>query len=73
MMDFGNTEERQAALRIAVACKELNSAIADASNLGVNVKIVDLAKHWDDPSQLQVDRMERRTMILPTALDGDGL
>jgi hypothetical protein len=65
MTDFGNTEERAAALRVALACKAINEAITAAARVGVNCKVIDLVSEWDDPSRLQVDRMERRTMILP--------
>lgn len=68
-MDFGSPEEREIARRVAQACKDLNTAIFDASYIGVNVKVVDLAEVWDDHSNLQVYRMERRTMILPTNPD----
>lgn len=66
MSDFGTEEERAAALKVAEACKALNDAIWHAGYIGVNVKVVDLADSWDDHSNLRVERMERRTMILPT-------
>jgi hypothetical protein len=62
---YGNQEERQAALRVAEACQVLNKAIWDANFIGVNVKVVDLAESWDDPSNLRVERIERRAIILP--------
>lgn len=65
MSDFGNPEERALALRVAVACKELNSAISAARHLGVFIKVADLsAAHHE--SNLTIRTMERRTMILPT-------
>jgi len=66
MTDLGTPEERAIALRVAEACKELNTAIWEAAHIGVNVKIIDLADKWDDQSNLQVYRMERRTTILPS-------
>jgi hypothetical protein len=69
MTDFGNSEERAVALRVALACKELNEAISQAQHLGVYVKVVDIAADVHE-SNLQVRTMERRTMILPTALEG---
>lgn len=65
MTDFGTPEERALALRVCDACTALNNAIRSAQNIGVNVKVVDLAGTWDEPSKLQVERMERRVMILP--------
>lgn len=62
---YGTAAERQAALRVVKACQELNSAIFDAAYAGVNVRVVDLNESWDDHSNLEVHRMERRTMILP--------
>ncbi len=64
---FGTPEERAAARQVAEACKALNQALYDANFVGVNCKVVDLTERWDDHSNLQVARMERRTMILPTA------
>ena len=72
MTDFGTDEERDAALRVAEACKALNNAIWHASYIGVNVKIVDLSESWDDPTNLRIERMERRTVILPTAVSAPG-
>jgi hypothetical protein len=66
--DFGTKAERDAALCVALACKELNTSIRSAADAGVNVRIIELSKEWDAPSELQVARMERRVMILPTAL-----
>lgn len=63
MIDFGSPEEREYALRIALACKRLNEAIEAASFF---VRVVDLNR--DNPntkSQMQIDVMEKRTMILP--------
>ena len=71
MTDFGNPEERAAALRVALAAKELNSAVNDASALRLTVEIDIL--HTDQIGRprnplIQVG-IERRTMILPTALE----
>jgi hypothetical protein len=68
--DFGNSEERAVALRVALACKELNEAISHAQHIGIFVKVADLAADCHE-SNLQVRIMERRTMILPTALEGE--
>jgi hypothetical protein len=68
MTDFGTPEERAAALRVCEACKALNDALSDAGRAGVNIKIIDLNKSWDDPTRLRIERMERRVPILPTAL-----
>lgn len=70
MTDFGTPEERAVALHVALACKELNKAISCATAIGVNCRIVELNGSFEDPSELMVERMERRQMILPAALDG---
>lgn len=69
IVDFGTDQERAAAKRVAQACDALNKAIFDANFIGVNCKVVDLAENWDSYSNLQVHRMERRVMILPTEND----
>lgn len=63
--EFGTPAERQAARAVAEACQALNRAIYDAAHVGVNVRIIDLTEEWDEHSNLQVHRMERRVMILP--------
>lgn len=66
MVDFGTQTEREDALRIALACKELNAAVDAASFF---VRVIDL--NHDDPrkkSEMLIDCMERRTMILPAAV-----
>lgn len=65
---FGTPEERDAALKVCEATKALNSAIWEAHHIGVNVKIIDIREEWDDPTELQIQRMERRVKILPSAL-----
>jgi hypothetical protein len=67
MQEFGSLEERQAARKVAEACKALNDAIFAASFLGVNVKIIDLEKEWESHSNLQVARMEHRRAIVPAS------
>lgn len=67
MTDFGTAEERAVALRVALAAKELNRAISDAASLRLSVKINVLTGHKTACPIVQVG-MERRTMILPTAL-----
>jgi hypothetical protein len=69
--EFGTKEERDAALRVAIACKELNMAIFHADFVGVNVKVVDAQDEWDRHSNLRIHRMERRVMILPTPPSDD--
>jgi hypothetical protein len=73
MTDFGSVDERAAALRVALAAKELNSAVCDAARLGVTVDITvltidEFGRRTGYPF-VQVG-MERRTMILPTKLEG---
>lgn len=69
MTDFGTPEERADALRIALACKELNSAIDAAAFF---VRVIDLRQNEPEKrSQMQVDCMERRVMILPTLGSGE--
>lgn len=62
--DFGTPEERKDALRIALACRELNEAIKSARFL---VRVADLQPSAERSSELMVSIMERRTLILPTA------
>lgn len=65
--EFGTQDERKAALNVAKACQDLNRAIFNAAHVGVNVRVIDLTEDWDEHSNLQVKRMERRTMILPAS------
>lgn len=66
MTDFGTPEERSVALRVAVACKELNAAISSAHNIGVFVRVADISAAQHE-SHLTIRCMERRTTILPTS------
>ena len=65
MVDFGTPEERDDALLIALACKKLNEVIERAPFF---VRVIDdHAGNPDVSSQMRIEVMERRTMILPSS------
>jgi hypothetical protein len=67
-MDFGNPEERAVALRVALAAKELNSAMLDAARIGISIDVEVLSGNGIEslsPLPIVMIGMERRTMILP--------